>query len=77
MSKSTKAFLYNFLGFTAFYVPIYLIVMSFTNLVGLWIAGTAFMVSLLLAPKYQAIKTNEGEKLFVKWLFLKGVKEVK
>jgi hypothetical protein len=30
-----------------------------------------------LAPKFQAVKTNEGEKIFMKWLFIKGVKEVK
>ena len=76
MSKSTKALLYNFLGFTGIYVPTYLLVMNFTNLIGLWIAGTAFMISLLIAPKYQAVTTKEGEKLFVKWLFVKGVKEV-
>jgi hypothetical protein len=38
---------------------------------------TGFMVALLLAPKFQAVKTNEGEKIFMKWLFIKGVKEVK
>jgi len=30
-----------------------------------------------LAPKFQAVKTNEGEKLFMKWLFIKGIKEIK
>jgi hypothetical protein len=77
MNKKTKALLYNFLGFTGIYVPTYLLVMNFTNLIGLWIAGTAFMISLLIAPKYQAVKTKDGEKLFVKWLFVKGIKEVK
>jgi hypothetical protein len=38
---------------------------------------TGFMVALLLAPKFQAIKSHDGEKIFMKWLFLKGVKEVK
>ena len=76
MSKKVKSFLYNFLGFSIFYVPAYLLVMNYSHLQGLWIAGTAFMVSLILAPKFQAIKTQNGEKIFMKWIFTSGVKEV-
>lgn len=76
MNKKTKAFIYNLLGFTSFYIPSYLLIMSFTNLVGLWIAGTAFMITLILSPKFQYVTTFEGEKIFMKWLFIKGVKEV-
>ena len=60
-----------------FYIPAYLLVMNYSHLQGLWIAGTAFMVSLILAPKFQAVKTHDGEKIFMKWLFVSGVKEVK
>ena len=76
MSKKVKSFLYNFLGFSVFYIPAYLLVMNYSHLQGLWIAGTAFMVSLILAPKFQAVKTHDGEKIFMKWLFIKGVKEI-
>ncbi len=76
MSKKVKAFLYNFLGFSLFYIPAYLGVMNYSHLQGLWIAVTAFMVALLLAPKFQAIKTHNGEKIYMKWLFIKGVKEI-
>jgi hypothetical protein len=51
--------------------------MSCSNLTGFWIPITAFIVSTLLAPKFQAVKTNDGEKLFMKWLFIKGIKEIK
>jgi hypothetical protein len=37
---------------------------------------TAFVIGTILAPKFQAVTTREGEKLFMKWLFVKGVKEV-
>ena len=77
MSKKVKAFLYNFLGFSLFYIPAYLGVMNYSHLQGLWIAVTAFMVALLLAPKFQAIKTHNVEKIYMKWLFIKGVKEIK
>ncbi|MBN9283018.1 hypothetical protein [Flavobacterium sp.] len=42
-----------------------------------WIPVTAFVVSTLLAPKFQAVKTNDGEKLFMKWIFIKGIREIK
>lgn len=77
MNKKIKSFLYNFIGFSVFYIPAYLLVMNYSHLQGLWIAVTAFMISLLLAPKFQAIKTHDGEKIFVKWIFIKGIKEVK
>ncbi len=42
-----------------------------------WVPITAFVVSTILAPKFQAVKTNDGEKLFMKWLLIKGIKEIK
>jgi hypothetical protein len=44
---------------------------------GWWKPITAAMMATLLAPKFQAIRTGEGEKLFMKWLFIKGFKETK
>jgi Na+-driven multidrug efflux pump len=76
MSKKTKSIIYNFLSFAAFFLPILLLVQAFTGLTGLWIPVTAFVVSTLIAPKFQAIKTHEGEKLYVKWIFSKEAKEV-
>lgn len=77
MTKKTKAFLYNLLGFTFFYIISYFVVMTFGVLEGFWIAATSFVISTLLAPKFQAVKTNEGEKLFMKWIFIKDLREIK
>jgi hypothetical protein len=77
MSKKTKAFIYNLLGFTFFYIISYFVIMTFGLLQGLWIAATSFVISTLLAPKFQTVKTKEGEKLFMKWIFLKGLREIK
>ena len=77
MNKKTKAFVYNFLSFTALYIPAMLLIEKFTNLEGFMISITAFVFSLALGPKFQYLKTNDGEKIFVKWLFVKGIKEVK
>jgi len=77
MSKQTKAFLYNSLSFALFFIPVYFLVKYKTNLNGLWIPVTSFFVSLILAPKFQAVRAREGEKLFMSWIFLKGVREIK
>lgn len=77
MSKSTKAFIYNSISFAVFFIPFYFLIKYNTGLTGFWIPVTAFVVSTILAPKFQAVKTREGEKLFAKWIFSKGVKELK
>jgi hypothetical protein len=77
MSKKTKAFIYNFLAFTVFYIPAMFLIQMFTNLEGFMISMTAFVVSLALSPKFQYFKGSDGEKIFMKWLFVKGVKVVK
>ncbi|MFP9115506.1 hypothetical protein ACLI1A_16325 [Flavobacterium sp. RHBU_3] len=77
MKKSTKALLYNFLGFAPIFMLTYFLVQHYTNLTGFWVPATSFMVTLLLSPKFQAGKVYGEEKLFMRWLFIKGVKEIK
>lgn len=77
MTLKTKSFVYNLIGFAILFILVRFLADTFTNLTGFWLPLTAFVVATLLAPKFQAIQTNDGEKLFMKWLFIKGVKEIK
>jgi hypothetical protein len=77
MSKKVKAFLYNLICFAILFIAFRYIIQHYTNLYGFWIPVTAFVVGTLLAPKFQAIQTRDGEKLFMKWIFVNGVKEIK
>ncbi|MCG2611915.1 hypothetical protein LZZ90_10395 [Flavobacterium sp. SM15] len=77
MTLKTKALIYNFIGFALLFVIIRIVAEKFTNLSGFWLPLTAAVVASILAPKFQAVRTNEGEKIFMKWLFIKGVKEIK
>ncbi len=77
MNKKTKAFLYNFLGFAFFFTIMYFVAARFTNLQGFWIPVTSAVVASILTPKVQAITYMGEEKLFMKWMFIKGVKEIK
>ncbi len=77
MSLKTKSFLYQLLSFAVLFILFRFLIDAYTNLSGFWIPVTAFVIGTLLAPKFQTIKTNEGEKMYMKWIFLKGIKEIK
>ncbi|WP_395044304.1 hypothetical protein [Flavobacterium sp.] len=77
MSKKTKAFVYQLVSFAVIFFSVRYLTATFTNLTGYWIPITAFVVGTILAPRFQAISTRDGEKLFMKWLFIKGIKEIK
>ena len=77
MSKSSKALLYNFLGFALIYLMVYFgIKVAVPNIVWYWIPISAAIAGTFIAPKFQAIKSNGVEKLFMKFIFLKGIREI-
>jgi hypothetical protein len=77
MSKKVKAFLYNLICFaTLFLLSRFLIIEYAQGLTGIFIPITAFVIGTLTAPKFQAVKTPDGEKIFMSWLFLKGIRKV-
>jgi hypothetical protein len=71
-----RAFLYQLGCFAILFISARFLVANYTNLTGIWIPGTAFVVGTLLSPKFKAMKTYDGEKLFMKWIFIKEVKEI-
>ena len=72
-----RAFLYQLGCFAALFLLVRFLVAEYTNLQGIWISLTAFVAGTLLSPKFQAVKTKDGEKLFMRWLFTNGVNEIK
>jgi hypothetical protein len=79
MSNKVKAFVYNFLSFALFFLPSYYLIQQYGGLTvtGYLIPITAFVIATLLAPKFQAVQTRDGEKIFMKWILMKEVKELK
>lgn len=71
-----KAFVFQLLCFAVLFILFRILLDKYSNLTGFWVPITSFVVSTILSPKFQAVKTNDGEKLFMKWLFLKGIKEI-
>ncbi|MEM0577887.1 hypothetical protein [Flavobacterium polysaccharolyticum] len=69
-----RAFLYQLGCFAILFVGFRYLVGTYTGLIGFWVPLTAFALGTILAPKFQAAKTKDGEKLFMSWIFLKGVR---
>jgi len=72
-----RAFLYQLLCFGILFIGLRFLIGKYTNMTGLWVPLTAFVVGTILSPQFQAVKTNDGEKLFMKWIFMKGIKILK
>lgn len=77
MTLKTKAFIYQLMSFAVLFIIFRFLIDAYTNLQGFWIPLTAFVIGTILSPQFQAIKTNDGEKLFMKWIFMKGIKQIK
>ncbi|HQA74790.1 hypothetical protein [Flavobacterium sp.] len=75
MSKKTQAFLYNLICFAILFILFRFLIEQYTHLTGYFIPITAFVVGTLLAPKFQAAKCQGEEKIFIRWIFMKGVKQ--
>ncbi|KQO22502.1 hypothetical protein ASF10_08995 [Flavobacterium sp. Leaf82] len=77
MSKlQVRAFLYQLGCFAILFILGRYLVAMYTGLTGFWIPMTAFIVATLISPKFQSVKTKDGEKLFMKWIFIKGIREI-
>lgn len=76
MSKKVTSFIYNLLCFAVLFILTRYLVEKYTTVTGYFIPLTAFVISTLIAPKFQAIQTANGEKIFMRWLFIKGVREI-
>ncbi len=76
MSLTVRALLYQLACFALLFITSRLLIDMYTGLEGFWIPFTAFVVSTLLAPKFKAVRTKDGEKLYMSWIFIKGVREI-
>lgn len=80
LKKMTKlqvrAFLYQLGCFAILFISFRFVFEKYTALEGLWVSFGAFVVGTILSPKFQAAKTKDGEKLYMSWIFLKGIKEI-
>jgi hypothetical protein len=75
MTNKQKALLYNLICFAALFIIVRLLLGIYSGLSGVWLPLTSFVVSTILAPKFTAVSTLDGDKIFMKWMFIKGIKK--
>ncbi|TQO35955.1 hypothetical protein GQ41_0520 [Arenibacter algicola] len=76
MKPKHKALIFNFLGFAILFVAGRLLLGMFLSLNTLVLAFIAAVAASFLAAKFSAVKTKSGEKLMMKWIFIKGFREL-
>ncbi|ATA92505.1 hypothetical protein CGC56_10250 [Capnocytophaga canimorsus] len=76
MNIKTKAFLLNFICFVVIFIGLRMGIHYLFPIKYLYAAIISGIVSLLIAPRFAVVNTAYGDKLLMKWIFIKGVKEL-
>jgi hypothetical protein len=76
MNLKTKAVIYNFLGFAPIFLVSYFLLETFVQPGRPWTAIIAAVITFILAPKFQIVKTQDKDRLFMKWIFSKEIREL-
>jgi hypothetical protein len=76
MKAKYRALLFNFLGFAILFLIIRLVMGHYFNANTFLLALVSALLANILVPKFGVVKTYGGDKLFMKWLFRKGIKEI-
>ena len=76
MSLKYKALLFNFIGFALIFILIRTGLTYFIPIPKIYFVIIAAVVASVIAPKFAVARVNGKEKLMMKWVFKKGVKEL-
>ncbi|WP_010256436.1 hypothetical protein [Myroides injenensis] len=74
MGVGTKSLILQFCSFALFFVLSRIALQYFTELTGFWLPLISAVVATILAPQFKVFKTDKGDKICVKWIFMKKVK---
>lgn len=76
MQPKHKALVFNFIGFAVLFIIGRLAFGHFLYINRIFIALMAAIIATILAPKFVVIKTDGREKMMMKWIFIKGPREI-
>lgn len=77
MKPKIKALVFNFIGFAFLFVVIRLTLGEIMPINRIFLAVTSAILANVLAPKFGVVKNQSGEKILMKWIFIKGMREIK
>lgn len=76
MSLKQKALLFNFLGFAAIFLMARFCLPYFLPIKPLYISLLSAVLAMVIAPKFAVAYLEGNKKLMMKWIFMKGFKEL-
>jgi len=76
MSPKIKTILLNFLGFAILFLVARIAFGYLLNLDRLYLAMGAAIIASILAPKFAAVEVKGSSKILMKWIFIKGFREI-
>ena len=76
MKPKVKALLYNFLGFAFFFLVVRILLGYLWPINPIFLAVTSAIIANILAPKFGVIQGDDGLKIMMKWIFVKGIREI-
>lgn len=76
MRPKYKALLFNFIAFVVLFLIARLILGYYLPINRIFLVVTSAIIANVLAPKFGAIQTDEGEKVLMKWIFIKRMREL-
>jgi hypothetical protein len=76
MRPKHKALLFNFIGFAVLFIIARLALGYFFDINRIFLAVGAAIIANILSPKFGAIDRSGKESVVMKWIFLKGFREI-
>jgi len=70
------ALAYNFFAFALLFIAVRLVLGHYLPINRIFLAVTSAILANILAPKFGAIETDDGEKILMKWILIKGTREI-
>lgn len=76
MSKKTKVFIAQFFCFAILFMIGRIGAEFVTGLSSIWCSVIGAVLATVFAPQFKVFDTQQGQKVYVRWIFIKGVKEL-
>jgi hypothetical protein len=68
--------IYNFTAFVVFFLIARILLAYLWPVNQIFLAVSSAIIANFIAPKFGAIKTDEGLKIKMKWVFIKGMHDL-
>ncbi len=76
MKPKHKALLLNFIAFMTLFLITRLTLGHYVPMSPIFLAVISAITATVFAPKFGAVNTQGGKKVMMKWIFIKGAREV-